>query len=758
MDGVSVAASIIGISAAGSQIAIKLYTLATQIGTASDRISSISNDVFSTAAVLQQLGELMNTSTHDGTTIFNQGGLDTTRASAAMCETIFKDIEQATKEASEQLRGKNRFTGGKIKLSRSEKLKWPFLQPSIDTLRKDLGEAKAFPTSLPLPEDLLNRHYSHHNTSKNIVEQREIIDAILALQKEQNANHVKPQRLPASPTDEDKSKMVTSRDANEISVAAATESAIGPSQSSNPANTLPIRPNVLIAMPPSNMPEKRTARPEPASGPDNRCLPTDYHASNRHGCQEDGTPSDSGHSSLRGGGVPTPTESTLGSEANKTSTLIFLLMKPIIKDLGDVVQLSWQVHDILMRQAEILSQISKDEKEGLPSVYSVYQSLAGFDVSLRSLKRVYIDMTHREMLFKGIPGLQVVLERSVQNPLFQARPALAPGKEVSLKNLLMKNLLNDKSTGSWAEETDDIPATPHPFPSAKTESPEADDKSGEMKRRFPGGILQKATQPEPREARRDLPAIPTPARPDSLKIQKPSISGTADFSGLDDLLANTPSYRSGYGAKSLSFGGSQETRKTPPPGITRTREDKHLSAVSNLSNPYVPSFASNQSIGEGQASSAPSISPNPDDTIRMVEKPRKPQCFDHGCNGREFSTFSDLLRHQREKLGTTSQSPVTYKSSPTKSTKTRADEPAKKMTVVVHKTAKDYHVLPRTKEQQPLPSNKPQRTLRRKNKKGLSLKESTAGNDNKNPDQKRPGFQTDPEKSYAPAMKRRAVG
>ncbi|KAL8994312.1 MAG: hypothetical protein Q9169_005685, partial [Polycauliona sp. 2 TL-2023] len=143
MDGVSIAASIIGISAAGSQIAIKLYTLATQIGTASDRISSISNDVFSTAAVLQQLGELMNTtSTHDGTTIFSQGGLDTTRTSATMCETIFKSIEQATKEASEQLRGKNRFTGGKIKLSRSEKLKWPFLQPSIDSLRNDLGEAK----------------------------------------------------------------------------------------------------------------------------------------------------------------------------------------------------------------------------------------------------------------------------------------------------------------------------------------------------------------------------------------------------------------------------------------------------------------------------------------------------------------------------------------------------------------------------------------------------------------------------------------
>ena len=29
----------------------------------------------------------------------------------------------------------------------------------------------------------------------------------------------------------------------------------------------------------------------------------------------------------------------------------------------------------------------------------------------------------------------------------------------------------------------------------------------------------------------------------------------------------------------------------------------------------------------------------------------KPQCWDHGCNGRQFSTFSNLLRHQREKSG-----------------------------------------------------------------------------------------------------------
>lgn len=37
--------------------------------------------------------------------------------------------------------------------------------------------------------------------------------------------------------------------------------------------------------------------------------------------------------------------------------------------------------------------------------------------------------------------------------------------------------------------------------------------------------------------------------------------------------------------------------------------------------------------------------------VRVVQTRPKPRCYDHGCNGRQFSTFSNLLRHQREKSG-----------------------------------------------------------------------------------------------------------
>ncbi|KAI6715518.1 hypothetical protein JHW43_002016 [Diplocarpon mali] len=44
------------------------------------------------------------------------------------------------------------------------------------------------------------------------------------------------------------------------------------------------------------------------------------------------------------------------------------------------------------------------------------------------------------------------------------------------------------------------------------------------------------------------------------------------------------------------------------------------------------------------------------DHVRVVHSRPKPQCWEHGCNGRQFSTFSNLLRHQREKSGVSQKS------------------------------------------------------------------------------------------------------
>ncbi|KAI8954490.1 hypothetical protein F4801DRAFT_605417 [Xylaria longipes] len=36
---------------------------------------------------------------------------------------------------------------------------------------------------------------------------------------------------------------------------------------------------------------------------------------------------------------------------------------------------------------------------------------------------------------------------------------------------------------------------------------------------------------------------------------------------------------------------------------------------------------------------------------RLTERDEKPRCWEHGCNGREFSSKSNLMRHMKEKSG-----------------------------------------------------------------------------------------------------------
>ncbi|EKD19355.1 uncharacterized protein L3040_009205 [Drepanopeziza brunnea f. sp. 'multigermtubi'] len=73
----------------------------------------------------------------------------------------------------------------------------------------------------------------------------------------------------------------------------------------------------------------------------------------------------------------------------------------------------------------------------------------------------------------------------------------------------------------------------------------------------------------------------------------------------------------------------------------------------SMSLPLSPDMVS--MYGTQQAS--PKVgSSEPGDHVRVVHSRPKPQCWEHGCNGRQFSTFSNLLRHQREKSGAAQKS------------------------------------------------------------------------------------------------------
>ncbi|CAI4216732.1 unnamed protein product [Parascedosporium putredinis] len=60
-------------------------------------------------------------------------------------------------------------------------------------------------------------------------------------------------------------------------------------------------------------------------------------------------------------------------------------------------------------------------------------------------------------------------------------------------------------------------------------------------------------------------------------------------------------------------------------------------------------------MGAGMPGNGVPLSGHESGQVRVVQTRPKPQCWEHGCNGRQFSTFSNLLRHQREKSGQASK-------------------------------------------------------------------------------------------------------
>ena len=364
MDGVSVAASLLSIGTIGSQVAIKLYTLASRIGTASDRISSISKDVSFTSSILQQLGELMTQdATDNGTSIFSRVALDTTRASAAMCEEVFNAIEQAAKDASKQVRRRGTNVG-KIKLSKFEKAKWPFLQPAIETLKNDLSEAKGTlmlmlqVTSLALSKKMAK---INQTASTHVVEQRDLIHAILELSKSTDVKDKSGLNHPRI----DPLCDVTPKSALKHAMSDEGSAPAVPSIPDHVASSV-IHHQVLATIPSQRMPN-----------PTPRGYNYDVESSSRFKDCRNTVETDTidpgtnhvANLSFRSGNSRTNSEWIDSDYSAESSVLELYLLKPVIQDLVDVIQLSWNVHNILMPQAEIQKQTIKEQQEPVLEMY-----------------------------------------------------------------------------------------------------------------------------------------------------------------------------------------------------------------------------------------------------------------------------------------------------------------------------------------------------------------------------------------------------
>ncbi|OCK90936.1 uncharacterized protein K441DRAFT_229651 [Cenococcum geophilum 1.58] len=107
--------------------------------------------------------------------------------------------------------------------------------------------------------------------------------------------------------------------------------------------------------------------------------------------------------------------------------------------------------------------------------------------------------------------------------------------------------------------------------------------------------------------------------------------------------------------------GSNSSSYPPQTGYPPASYDITYSSVPTTLYPSstIPTYSYEATAGLAPSSPAPTpgLSSSPDQrNVRVLNSRPKPQCWEHGCNGRQFSTFSNLLRHQREKSGTAAKS------------------------------------------------------------------------------------------------------
>ncbi|KAM4059681.1 putative transcription factor c2h2 protein [Hirsutella rhossiliensis] len=135
-----------------------------------------------------------------------------------------------------------------------------------------------------------------------------------------------------------------------------------------------------------------------------------------------------------------------------------------------------------------------------------------------------------------------------------------------------------------------------------------------------------------------VPLVATPATTMSEQSFLPSYSPT-----LQDQSHGGQAFASPY-QQSLppSYGVSMEYSSAyAGPGDYSTRTPS-LSMTQDAGMLYpMPTVAAASNTGSAEGGSH----------VRVVQSRPKPRCWEHGCNGRQFSTFSNLLRHQREKSG-----------------------------------------------------------------------------------------------------------
>jgi hypothetical protein len=156
LSAVGLAASVVQLAEFGAKLSVKLFTISRQIKNASAHYESISQDVASTNAVVQQLGTLLNDKKHHQ--LFGSEALRTTAESVAACDKIFKTLYD---DITPKIKADSNSTA-KIIAEWKHRLVLPYKQAELTIKQSKLKDLKATLT-LNLNVILLAVQFSLHD-------------------------------------------------------------------------------------------------------------------------------------------------------------------------------------------------------------------------------------------------------------------------------------------------------------------------------------------------------------------------------------------------------------------------------------------------------------------------------------------------------------------------------------------------------------------------------------------------------------------
>lgn len=115
--------------------------------------------------------------------IFNSTALSDISSALYHCQSIFSQIKKYLDRATKQAKGIRPRSDSKIKLSRSERAKWPFLQSPFNDLRNDLRDSKINLVLMLAVADLAIKQKAKTSRGIDDQEQTEMKATIARLQR-----------------------------------------------------------------------------------------------------------------------------------------------------------------------------------------------------------------------------------------------------------------------------------------------------------------------------------------------------------------------------------------------------------------------------------------------------------------------------------------------------------------------------------------------------------------------------------------------